>query len=204
MSSGVENRLQRITTILIVVTLSLGAITVAGRITKTSSAGASVTTTAQQSEPSAAAPSSGKLVKEEYLMLADETCRAFSASTFKILPSTLTNLSGYLGELSSTARELHDQLSQISLPEGDVRELKLVLDQIERSASGLSDAVKAIGNDGEVAVEMAFEPSYAQALLGELNAGIHAWRAGLRECGPKPLETFEMNDIGEPLNSKLR
>lgn len=205
MSNALLVRLQGITTALIVVSLSFSALVIGGRLSQADSAEAAITTTAQ-APSTPAVPEAGGLTptKEDYLILADATCAAFSANTFKILPTSLVGLADYLGELSTKARQLHDELSQIKLPEGDVRELVLVLDQIERSATGLSEAVKATGNTGEVAVEMAFEPSYAQALLGDLNAGIHAWRAGLRSCGPKPLETFEMNDFGEPVNSKLR
>ncbi len=205
MSDALLVRLQGITTTLIVVSLSFGALVIGGRLSQADSAEAAITTTAQ-APSTPAVPEAGGLVptKEDYLILADATCAAFSAKTFKILPTSLVGLADYLGELSTQARQLHDELSQLKLPEGDVRELVLVLDQIERSATGLSEAVKATGNTGEVAIEMAFEPSYAQALLGDLYAGIHAWRAGLRSCGPKPLETFEMNDFGEPVNSKLR
>lgn len=205
MSNALLIRLQGITTALIVVSLTFGTLVIGGRVTQAHSAEAAETVNTQTPDVPAVPDDEGSpSTKEDYLILADATCAAFSANTFKILPASLTGLAEYLGELSTKARQLHDELSQIKLSEGDTRELVLVLDQIERSATGLSEAVKATGNTGEVAIEMAFEPSYAHALLGDLNAGIHAWRAGLRSCGPKPLETFEMNDFGEPLNSKLR
>ncbi len=198
-------RLQGITTGLIVLCLSAASLVVGARISQVTSAGAAVTTIGQAvTDPMAAEATTSKLTTEDYLMLADETCAAFDADSFKIMPTKISDLAGYLGGLSARARQLHDALMQIELPEGDTRELVIVLDQIERSATGLSQAVEATAKTGEVAVEMAFEPSYAQALLGDLNAGIHAWRAGLRACGPRPLETSEMDDIGEPLNSKVR
>lgn len=193
-------RLRGITTGLIVLCLSAGSLVVGTRISQVSSAGAAVTSIGQ----APAQPLTPKLTKEEYLVLADETCAAFDADSFKIMPTEISDLADYLGPLGTRARELHDALMQIELPEGDTRELVLVLEQIERSATGLSQAVEAITKSGETAIEMAFEPSYAQALLGDLNAGIHAWRAGLRSCGPAPLDTAEMDDIGEPLNSKVR
>ncbi len=204
MSDALLVRLQGITTGLIVLCLSVGTLVVGARISQVTTAGAAVTSIGQEIADPTVTGGGLKLTKEDYLMLADETCAAFDADAFKIMPTKVSDLAGYLGGLSAKARQLHDALMQIELPEGDTRELVIVLDQIERSATGLGQAVEATAKTGEVAVEMAFEPSYAQALLGDLHAGIHAWRAGLRSCGPRPLDTSEMDDIGEPLNSKVR
>lgn len=193
-------RLRGVTTGLIVLCLSVASLVVGARISQVSSAEAAVTSIGQESTQ----PTTPGLTREEYLVLADETCAALDADSFKIMPTEISGLADHLGPLSARARELHDALMQIELPEGDTRELVLVLEQIERSATGLSQAVEALTKSGETALEMAFEPSYAQALLGDLNAGIHAWRAGLRSCGPAPLDAAESNDIGEPLNSKVR
>lgn len=201
MSDTLTSRLQAVTTWMIVLCLCASALVVATRLSQTPLEGAAVRAVGASTPPDLPAV---ELTQEEYLVAADLVCEAFNAEDFVIMPTNLSTLDDYLSVTSSRARQLHDALKQIQLPVGDTRELVLVLEAIEQSAAKLIEAFEATAKDGEVAIEMAFEPSYAQALLAELNAGIHAWRAGLRSCGPRPLERFEMNDVGQPLYSKLR
>lgn len=201
MSDALVGRLQVCTRWMIMLCLAASSMVLGIRIPQGST---SATALAATGEVPSGETTGTPLTQEEYLATADEICDSFSADDFIIMPKRVEDLGSYLGDLSAKARELHDALVQIQLPEGDTRELALVLENIEQNATQLSQAVDAIGKDGDVAVEMAFEPSYAQALLADLRAGIHAWRAGLRSCGPRPLDSSETNDIGEELNSKVR